>query len=378
MMPESAGETLKILIIDDDPAYQERLSFYADLLGHSKAVGSFEAAREALKEAEEDGTPFSVATVDLEFEVGKRRTPTSVGLDILQYIKQEHDYIACILITGSSEIAREFMRILKPGHGYPLDSYIWKECLDFNTFTDAISTALEQVRSRQGGGKTADSTTQAKDQAAKEVPSIPQTTLAENSEVVRILFLAANPIDTSQLGLDEEIRAIDQVLRQTKYRDKFDLRQHWAVQVSDLQESLFRHEPDIVHFSGHGSESSEIILKGKSGGSHPVSVRALSGLFSLHTDNVRCVVLNACYSERQAKAIAEHIDCVIGMPKEIEDEAAISFAAMFYQALGFGKDVCTAFNSGCVQIDLENLDEQNKPKLLSVKSDPKKVVFVRV
>jgi len=195
--------------------------------------------------------------------------------------------------------------------------------------------------------------------------------------MIKILFLAANPTDTTRLRLDEESRAIDQSLRQAEFRDQFDIKQHWAVRVGDIQELRLRHQPHIVHFSGHGGPSSEIILEDNAGNSHPVSVRALSTLFSVLKDNVRCVVLNACFSEQQAQAIAEHIDCVIGMSTAIGDAAAISFATAFYQALGYGRDVKTAFDLGCVQIDLANLDEQDTPQLLTVKADQGKILFVR-
>lgn len=185
-----------------------------------------------------------------------------------------------------------------------------------------------------------------------------------SNTVVKILFLAANPVDTSQLRLDEEIRAIDLILRQTDFRDRFDIRQHWAVRVIDLQGYLLRHKPDIVHFSGHGSKSSEIILTSSSGSSQPVSTRALGNLFAILKGNIRCVVLNACYSEHQAQAIAEHIDCVVGMSKAVGDKSAISFAAAFYQALGYGKSIKQAFDLGCVQVDLEGLNEQETPRLL--------------
>jgi hypothetical protein len=168
---------------------------------------------------------------------------------------------------------------------------------------------------------------------------------------IKILFLAANPTDTSRLRLDQEIRSIDQALRQAEFRDKFDVEQHWAVRVVDLQGYLLRHKPDIVHFSGHGTAANEIILEDNQGKSQPVSTRALGQLFSVLKDNIRCVVLNACYSERQAQAIAAHIDCVIGMSKAIGDSAAVSFAEAFYQALGYGRDVKAAFDLGCLQID---------------------------
>jgi hypothetical protein len=205
----------------------------------------------------------------------------------------------------------------------------------------------------------------------------PTPTEDEDSSLIKILFLAANPADRDHLRLNAEMRAIDLALQQAAFRDRFDLRQHWAVQVTDLQHCLLRHQPDIVHFSGHGSVSSEIILEDDSGNSCPVSVRALSTLFFVLKDNIKCVVLNACYSEQQAQAIAQNIDCVIGMSKAIGDDAAIGFATAFYRALGFGRDVKTAFELGCVQIDLEGLDEQDTPKLMALKIPPENIFFIK-
>ena len=96
---------------------------------------------------------------------------------------------------------------------------------------------------------------------------------------------------------------------------------------------LLRHQPHIVHFSGHGSSLGEIFLEDDAGLSQPVSPRALSTTFGLLKDNIRCVVLNACFSRIQAEAIAQHIECVVGMSQAIGDRAAISFAAAFYQAV---------------------------------------------
>jgi len=201
--------------------------------------------------------------------------------------------------------------------------------------------------------------------------------LKEEQKMIKILFLAANPHDTEPLKLDEEMRAIDIELRKSEFREAFDIKQQWAVRVNDLSEYLLRHQPHIVHFSGHGSNASEIILLDEQDESHPVSIRALSQLFSILKDNIRCVVLNACYGEKQARAIAEHIDCVIGMSKAISDDAAIKFSTAFYRALGFGRNLKTAFDLGCAQIDLESLGEQNTPKLITAKSKPEKIVFVQ-
>jgi hypothetical protein len=203
-----------------------------------------------------------------------------------------------------------------------------------------------------------------------------QSTPSSSHQSVTVLFLAANPSTTTRLRLDEEVRAIDQALRQANYREQFDLRQHWAVRVADLQELLLRHQPHIVHFSGHGSEAGQLLLEDDRGREFAVPPDALSRLFAILRDRVRCVVLNACYSEPQAQAIAAHIDCVIGMPDAIGDAASRNFAASFYQALGYGRDVQTAFDLGCNRIDLQALDEPSKPKLLAQRGDPRQVVFV--
>jgi hypothetical protein len=77
--------------------------------------------------------------------------------------------------------------------------------------------------------------------------------------MLKILFLAANPSDTTRLRLDQEIRAIDEKLRQTEFRDKYEIEQQWAVRVADLQGHLLRHKPNIVHFCGHGSSPAAAI-----------------------------------------------------------------------------------------------------------------------
>src|SRR4051794_6478161 len=164
--------------------------------------------------------------------------------------------------------------------------------------------------------------------------------------MIKILFLSANPKDTDRVSLDEEVRAIRERLRMAVHGGQFAVEQEWAVRVADLQGHLLRHQPHIVHFSGHGSRAGEIILEDQAGNRQLVSPAALRRLFATLKDIVRCVVLNACYSESQARGIAESIDCVVGMSKAIGDESAIAFAASFYQALGYGRSIQTAFDLG--------------------------------
>ncbi len=189
-------------------------------------------------------------------------------------------------------------------------------------------------------------------------------------ERIKVLFLAANPKQTDPLRLGEEVRTIEERLRLAGLRDKFELEQGWAVRVSDLQDHLLRHRPNIVHFSGHGAEEG-IFLENATGQAQPVTTRALQGLFRIiqrradsEAERVRCVVLNACLTERVAKALAEQVDCVVGMSEEIADPASISFAAGFYRGLGEGDSVQLAFDLGCNQIDLDGWEGSGLPKIL--------------
>ncbi len=45
------------------------------------------------------------------------------------------------------------------------------------------------------------------------------------------------------------------------------------------------------------------------------------------------------------------IDCAVGMSDEIDDDAAIAFAAAFYEVLGYGRSVQAAFDLALVQLE---------------------------
>lgn len=181
---------------------------------------------------------------------------------------------------------------------------------------------------------------------------------------IRTLFLAANPVGTTVLKLDEEIRAIANKIRLSDRRDLFDVVSAWAVRPDDLLQYLNQYRPQVVHFSGHGSPAGEIILVGENGSEKPVSPQALKSLFSTLKDNIQIVVLNACYSRVQAEAIREVIDYVIGMDDAIGDTAAIIFASSFYRALGFDRTVQEAFEQAKTALLLEGVPEENLPELL--------------
>lgn len=190
-------------------------------------------------------------------------------------------------------------------------------------------------------------------------------------EVITILFLAADPVDATRLRLGEEFRKIHEELRSSRLRERYRLElPYLSARASDISKALLDIQPQIVHFSGHGTSKGGLCFENQTGETQLIQPEALAELFKQFANRVKCVVLNACYSVVQAKAIAQHIDYVIGMDRAVGDEAAIAFSVGFYQALGAGRTVEEAFELGRVQIMLHDIPEHLTPVLIR-KSDCK-------
>lgn len=184
-------------------------------------------------------------------------------------------------------------------------------------------------------------------------------------DTISILFLAADPTNASRLRLGEEFREIDEQLTLAKQRDHFNLAlPQLSLRPKDIARALLNVQPQIVHFSGHGTAEGALCFENEIGQTHLVQPDALAALFEQFADQVNCVLLNACYSEIQAKEIAEYVEFVIGMNQAIGDKAAIAFAIGFYQALGAGRSIEEAYKLGCVQIRLQGIPEHLTPVLV--------------
>jgi hypothetical protein len=186
----------------------------------------------------------------------------------------------------------------------------------------------------------------------------------QNTFVKTILMLSANPMTTQRLPSDKEIREGEESILRAKFRERFDFHAKLAVGFREFSRALLEHNPQIVHFTGHGTKDG-ILVEGEMGLAVPIAPKALSELFSLFTEQVECVILNSCYSAPQAAAISKHIDYVVGMRKEIKDKASIEFAIGFYDALGAGRTIEDAFSFGRIGIvqKYPDLDEHQIPIL---------------
>lgn len=175
------------------------------------------------------------------------------------------------------------------------------------------------------------------------------------TEKNRILVLSANPWNTGRILVVEEAREIFERIQEGPYRDKFEVHHHCAVRSMDLQRLLLTYEPQIVHFSGHGSKSHRILVHGNHSRAQALDQQGLKDIFGLYNNHVRLVLLNACFSKAQARSISEIVDYAIGTARPIGDKASVAFAGAFYRALGYGKSVRDAFKSARAELALCNM-----------------------
>jgi len=226
---------------------------------------------------------------------------------------------------------------------------------------------------------------------------------------VSILFISANPQGTTRIEIDDEYRTIEQVLRGTRHAGNFSLLPPaLAARVEDFQTRLLRDKPVIVHWSGHGqpevpaartgsdtertreltpagshgaatqSANGMIVVWGEGGQPEMVPTDPLANVFNILRDQLptTCVVLNACFTEAQAKRIAEHVDFVVGTTRAIPDTAAIAFSKSFYEAIGEGQSLANAFELGKNNVAIRSLGD---PRILKCWSregvDPKNLIL---
>jgi uncharacterized delta-60 repeat protein len=217
---------------------------------------------------------------------------------------------------------------------------------------------------------------------------------------IKVLLFAANPRGTAPLDLPREFREIDEEVQRGAFRSAVELILVPGTRPVDLLRKLNENQPQVVHFSSHGSPDEIMLESGEddaeASGRHGPIMRSaeerdvkkirpdmvetegldhgqgqgvsksalVNVLRSCNEGNLRLVVLNACNTRPQAEALTEVVDCVVSMNRTITDRAAIMFAASFYGALAHGRSVLNAFDQGVARLCAEGIAEADTPELL--------------
>lgn len=154
---------------------------------------------------------------------------------------------------------------------------------------------------------------------------------------IKVLMLAADS-RSGGLRLDHEIREAFDAVRSSRAASELEIATELAVRPGDLARALLRHDPQIVHFAGHGDRNAILL----DGGERFRGDQLAALLTSFR--RVRVVVLNACSTLPVARMLSKVVDYTVAMERAIDDDDAVGFSAAFYAALAFGRPVPFAFD----------------------------------
>lgn len=184
---------------------------------------------------------------------------------------------------------------------------------------------------------------------------------------IKVLLCAANPevkslqLAAEQREIEERVeRAERQIQKQAPQRMLcgFDFAMLGSTRSRDLLRLLQLHRPQVLHFSGHGTKSGALLLDSSAPAVTEDRSRVVVGksilcnLIREFSSDLRLVFLNACYSLTEALPLLHHVDCVIAMDGTIEDPAALTLAATFYEQCALGCSVARAFRLAQAELAL--------------------------
>jgi nucleoside phosphorylase len=182
----------------------------------------------------------------------------------------------------------------------------------------------------------------------------------------RVLFINSAPSFMTPLRLGEEYREIAGALMRNRKMATFEVVQSGNASAAEIAMEIRKYEPAVIHFSGHGSLEGGVYLQQHVDGRPlEVSGEALRAMISTARRPARLVILNACYTSRQAESIAEIADFVVGLESGASDLGATAFAAAFYDALAAGSSVGHSFLQANSALELNGLMRLGSPKLTS-------------
>lgn len=170
--------------------------------------------------------------------------------------------------------------------------------------------------------------------------------------VLTIMFASASPEKEVRLRVDKEFRQVTEKLRGARHRDRFRLVQISALRFEDLRTALLEHKPHVLHLSCHGEPDGSLKFEsGTEDDAKAVPKKKLLKLLRALGSSLRLVVFNACHSAQIACDVPPTISLSIGMNDAIYDSEAVEFSVAFYEALGFGETVQTAFDTALASLD---------------------------
>ena len=193
-----------------------------------------------------------------------------------------------------------------------------------------------------------------------------------------LLLLASNDVESLDSRTADEIRAIDEVIQSAAHRDSFKRLPHPGLRASDITKFLLRHNPHILHISGHSRPTDGLVLEDDNGKIAKIKCADLVNLILRSTDDARLklVFFSFCYSEACATAISEKVPYAVGVSDKIPAESLLLFSHAFHEALASDKSVQRAFDNARESLKTKGLEGSDAMVLRVQSGTSAKVPFL--
>jgi len=182
-------------------------------------------------------------------------------------------------------------------------------------------------------------------------------------ERITVLILTAEPSGETRLRIDRELREIQEQVRSSELRDSIVFEYRHAARLGDLIQHLNETEPDVIHFSGHGS-SNGLALHAEDDTTKELSNQQLEQVLGVAPKPLKLVVFNSCNSAEQARVAVRHAAAAIGTQASIGDEVARVFAGQLYNSLGFGRSLGLALRQALLYVEMQLDYTSGEPTLV--------------
>lgn len=207
---------------------------------------------------------------------------------------------------------------------------------------------------------------------------------------LRILAVIADPKNVRELDVEQEWQRLQSAVADLQTRQLLTLERLDVATLAALQARLRKDDVHIIHFIGHGyfdarANTGGLVLEGEDGLRREVTAERLAVLLG-NSKSLRLLFLNACEGARSGRddffagvaqtLVRRSILAVIAMQFEVSDQAAITLAHTFYQALVDGYPVDAALSQARKSLYLSGEElEWGTPVLFSRSPDNRILVL---
>jgi Tfp pilus assembly protein PilF len=190
----------------------------------------------------------------------------------------------------------------------------------------------------------------------------------------KILMLSANPENTAESSKRTGLKEIRDALKRSNYSQLLEIQERLDTSAADISQVLSELQPYIVNISGDEDGIDSLTLANISGENiFKNREELIANLFQYHSKNIKCIILNGCFSIIQAREIIRYVEFIIGISQNLKNSTVINFLAEFYYQVGSQRTIRDAYYQSCNFLERTGTTSDLLPVLLNQQEEARRV-----